>query len=415
MPFVGPLDLVPGACLAMSPARALSAAWIGQPVIRLRRASDDAELDFVAGADGSVSVAAVATWAGGNSFCVTLYDQSGSGLDVTNATASQQPKWIANAQNSRPALQFVSAATQQLLPTDRMDLPIGETSVFVVFNHIGDGNSRFLIGANVLENDEDPYWEVRLAWHIGEASGNYRVEQWATPNNAGTFNDIATDVSSGLHLFESAWKFGSGVATLNGAPQTYTNALDSGGLVAQIDQPTCIGTGDPELNSTNQVWDGYIAEEIVYPVVLSAPNRSTLRGNIATYYGITLPDTPVVDEPVAAAIPRRRAPRHQPERYYLPPGKYTKKRKAEAVREVKKLYQEARKAIPKPLQAGLISEGITRDSRARSVLPPASEIDFEALTQSLETIRVLLASLEATKRRRRKEEAQFLILLMELL
>lgn len=43
--YTGPLDLVPGAVVAYG-VRALSAAWLGQPLFRLRRSYDDEEMTF---------------------------------------------------------------------------------------------------------------------------------------------------------------------------------------------------------------------------------------------------------------------------------------------------------------------------------------------------------------------------------
>lgn len=121
--------------------------------------------------------------------------------------------------------------------------------------------------------------------------------------------------------------------------------------------------------------------------------------------------TPAVAD--APAFVRRGAPRV--DRYYLPPGKYTKQRKQKAVDAVETLYAEAREIIPHHLQTGLIPPAITLRARASVALPPPAAIDFEALAGSLETIRVLLAAIksqrdaqhaaiEAKRQRRIREE-----------
>ncbi len=115
-----------------------------------------------------------------------------------------------------------------------------------------------------------------------------------------------------------------------------------------------------------------------------------------------------------SAVVRRGAPRTA-ERLYLPPGKYTKKRKQRAVEAVKELYEEAKREIPKPLQHSLIpSELLLRQRNQTALLPPISAIDFEALAGSLDTIQVLVAAIDA-QRRRRKEEETLLMLLMDVL
>jgi hypothetical protein len=74
------------------------------PLVRLRRASDSAELDFGAG-QKRVSFIDVGAWAGGDAFATTFYDQSGNARDLVQATAANQPQVILAA-NSRPALLF---------------------------------------------------------------------------------------------------------------------------------------------------------------------------------------------------------------------------------------------------------------------------------------------------------------------
>lgn len=107
--FTGILDrLATAPVAAWSVARVLRAAWLESPLIRLRRASDNAESDF--GADpesGDLDTAAVATWIGGGSaFVVRIYDQSGNARDVAQATASNQPAYATAVvgANTRPSL-----------------------------------------------------------------------------------------------------------------------------------------------------------------------------------------------------------------------------------------------------------------------------------------------------------------------
>jgi hypothetical protein len=104
-----------------------------------------------------------------------------------------------------------------------------------------------------------------------------------------------------------------------------------------------------------------------------------------------------------------------PERLYTPPRKKLKKR---ALKRLKELYEEAREIVPQSLQAGLLPAHVTADARARLTLPAPADIDFESLARSLETIRVLIAAVEAQRekiKRRRREEEEFLAMIVELL
>lgn len=85
--------------------RKLRTAYAGSAV-RIRRSSDDAELD-VGFSGNAFNAAAAATHIGaGSGFIVTWYDQSGNGHDLTQATTTKQPLYVASASNSKPAARF---------------------------------------------------------------------------------------------------------------------------------------------------------------------------------------------------------------------------------------------------------------------------------------------------------------------
>ncbi|MCF6244509.1 MAG: hypothetical protein L3J43_05680 [Sulfurovum sp.] len=68
------------------------------PLVRLRRAIDNAERDFSWGDNDIVDVAAIDIWRNGsNVFIHTWYDQSGLGRDAVQNTNSQQPRFYPDA------------------------------------------------------------------------------------------------------------------------------------------------------------------------------------------------------------------------------------------------------------------------------------------------------------------------------
>ena len=80
------------------PARRVFTSYTGN-LLRLRRASDNAESDFRYVANGDLNVVAIAAWAGGASYIVTIYDQTVNADPVTQAVAASQPLFVAAAQN----------------------------------------------------------------------------------------------------------------------------------------------------------------------------------------------------------------------------------------------------------------------------------------------------------------------------
>lgn len=105
----GMLNTYSGAAVAYS-VRALNSAYTG-PLIRVRRSSDNTEIDIFALYNGELDTTFLLNFVGaGNGFVTTWYDQSGNGNNVTQTTAANQPR-IVNAgvleiQNGKVTVRF---------------------------------------------------------------------------------------------------------------------------------------------------------------------------------------------------------------------------------------------------------------------------------------------------------------------
>lgn len=103
--FVGAYDAIPSITAAYGMRRLLS-SYTGN-ILRLRRASDNAESDFGYVANGDLDTAAIATWLTATTgYVVTWYDQSGGSKNATQTTAAAQPLYVASGQNSKPVARF---------------------------------------------------------------------------------------------------------------------------------------------------------------------------------------------------------------------------------------------------------------------------------------------------------------------
>lgn len=94
--------------------RRMVTAYTG-PLVRVRRLSDNAEMDIGADASGWLDIATLLAWVGASSaYVVTWYDQSGAGLHVTQPTMGAQPRIANNGvidvmTSGRPRLRFYDA------------------------------------------------------------------------------------------------------------------------------------------------------------------------------------------------------------------------------------------------------------------------------------------------------------------
>ena len=104
--FKGLLDLFPNASAGYSLRQLRAGHTTG--VIRVRRSTDNAELDFKA---NEITDGTLTTWTGSANGLVTKwYDQSGSGNDAIQTTASKQPSiveiGVLVTDNGKPALKY---------------------------------------------------------------------------------------------------------------------------------------------------------------------------------------------------------------------------------------------------------------------------------------------------------------------
>ena len=98
------LDINPNAAFAYS-FRKLRTTYAGSAV-RIRRSSDNAEQD-IGFVSNNFDIASATTFIGGGSgFLTAWYDQSGNGLNITQATAGAQPIYSATGLVGGPAAQF---------------------------------------------------------------------------------------------------------------------------------------------------------------------------------------------------------------------------------------------------------------------------------------------------------------------
>jgi hypothetical protein len=104
MAYVGPGDVVSGA-KAWWGLRAYSTATAGNKAVRLIRASDSSQQDFNTLASGGIDIASITSFlASTTAKVVTLYDQTASGFDATQATGANRPAFALAFLNGWPTI-----------------------------------------------------------------------------------------------------------------------------------------------------------------------------------------------------------------------------------------------------------------------------------------------------------------------
>ena len=253
------LDAYGGAHAAYS-LRKLNSDYTGAAV-RVRRVSDNAELDLGFKSDGTLDTdAADAFWDGSNLTTITWYDQSGNGNDVTANPSGREPLLYNNTGliplDGRPSLRFVG---DDAFPFDHTGLDRGNLSTFVVMKFSSTTGTQRAIQLSTGVNDR---------WYAPVLSSGF----FLYAHGDGNIGTNSANNANNLHTVIAGATQGDAEAFLNGT-SIGTKALTTGAL-----QPSSVigGTGSDYLN-------GFIQEVVVYSSDQSE-RRLGIERNIKNHY-----------------------------------------------------------------------------------------------------------------------------------
>lgn len=187
-PFAGAYDDISNIVHIYEIARRTLTSYEGS-LVRLRRASDNGESDFGYDSDGNLDTVAIAAWAGGASYVVTVYDQV-SGDDITQATAAKQPLFTASAQNGHAGMLFdgtshslagafttggITSQPFNIYVVSQLDVSVvDDDSSRTAFDGNDSTNRAVLSKADRAPNDEW-YIYAGVALYCGATDANWKV------------------------------------------------------------------------------------------------------------------------------------------------------------------------------------------------------------------------------------------------
>jgi hypothetical protein len=174
--YVGPGDITSGA-LGWWGLRAYSAATAGNKAIRLRRDSDNTEMDFntlAVGTIGALDTASITSFKGSaNLFITKLYDQTGNGLDFADSVAATQIPFTLSAFGSFPA---IDNSSSQVTPGLKTVISLASTplpySFSFVINRTGIPTRSILLADNANFFCDDSFFATANNFGIETASFN---------------------------------------------------------------------------------------------------------------------------------------------------------------------------------------------------------------------------------------------------
>ena len=259
------LDSYSGAAAAYS-LRKLSATWSGS-AIRVRRSSDNTEMNIGFDSDGNLDTIALSSFVGsGSGFVTTWYDQTGNNFNRTQTTAAGQPNIVylgaINMVNGKPAMYFdpnVGFALQ--------GPKIGET-------YMGAGYSSTVLNVTKLDSSYSTTEEYPLFGGTGWYDSRFSINsnKWYLINT-GTGISSTVNASANQVVSSVVFAYTTDKVRINGTEVISGNVGISGGT---------------NYNYIGQSWlgkryKGYFQEHIIYASDKTSV-ISAMETNMNTYY-----------------------------------------------------------------------------------------------------------------------------------
>lgn len=285
--FTGLLDTYSGAAAAYS-LRRLSSSYTG-PLIRVRRSSDNTELDIGYTATGDLDTTALLAFTGANSgFVTTWYDQSGNSRNATQATSTAQPRivnaGVVDTRSSKTAMLFDGTSDYFVIGSGGGIMRNKEygaafavagwraspTSNNVLFNITTSSLSiaRFLMGGGLVSG--------KLF------SGGRRLD-------ANSFQSVSSSASvstTNLQLFSSLFQYATSdlYQYINGSLDGSTTSFQTDGATSDTDSNTPT-IGASLGGSPTSFLSGWMSELVIWNVNQSS-SRTLIETNQNTYWSI---------------------------------------------------------------------------------------------------------------------------------
>ena len=278
----GLLDTYSGAAAAYS-LRRLSLNYSGDAV-RVRRSSDNAEQN-IGFLNNELDTASLETFCSGtDGFVAIWYDQSGDDYNVTQATASKQPKIVSSGStittNSKPTIQF-DGFTDYLF--NAVELVDDATSAFIAtaFSTTRTGTATQYILEMPQNTGGSRGFDIRTTSDTAILSGLLTENPSSNTNAAGTFNNNSGNLNLAMASFDEAITTNNHQIFGNGAlvGQATNNGTDI------QNKNTGINLGVFSNDSPNGYLIGTISEAFVYKSN-QLSNRTGIETNINDHYSI---------------------------------------------------------------------------------------------------------------------------------
>jgi hypothetical protein len=245
---------------------------------RVRRSSDNAELNIGFTASGDLDTAALLAHVGsGNGFVVTWYDQSGNGRNATQTDPTLQPRIVSNGaietQNGKPTIRQLTGGGGFVASVPITGSTLTANAVASLDQQGGSGFKGLMSISNAGEWDFDGVSRGVLLLQVdtqASIAGFRNAYTSIVDITIGT-QFVATNIFDGTN--STLWKDGSAGPTVASAGNFST---------------TLLSIGERFGSGVSSPWIGTFSEEILFTSALSTTARQTLERSQGAYYGIAV-------------------------------------------------------------------------------------------------------------------------------
>lgn len=256
------LDFFPNAATAYS-LRRLRFSYTGS-AIRVRRSSDNTEQDIGFDIAGGLDTTSITSFCGsGNGFVTTWYDQSGNGRNITQTTASNQPRIVTSGSiiinKTLPSVQFgLSGATTFLTATFNLSNPIRSFSYF----NPTETNGFIFDGLTVNQYRLFTATSTTITAYANGANSEPTYTDVAGITNKNYLSDFLADAAN------TRWQINNNTA-----------------LTANWGNTSITGFRIGNAGNGSFRYAGFLSEFVMYPSNQN-DNANGIKANINSYYGI---------------------------------------------------------------------------------------------------------------------------------
>lgn len=277
---------------AYSVSRKVVASYSG-PLMRVRRSSDNAELDIqpiASGANAGLvdSAALLAHVGAGDGFVVTLYDQSGNARHITQQTAGRQTKIVSSGVvevvNAKPSMAHIPASSPYLAGSFAPLYGAGSSTIIGVARNDAAAADSYLFCESHSTLGTQFIAGVSGSPQSNEVKASYRNDAGSSFVGNGSSVQVSGFTNGTLRQFVLVDTGAAIRVASNTTAETQDSTYSRSGRTVTVNQ-TAIGCR-LRGSGADKFPAMHLSELIAFPANISDADKAAIKGDQTRWYGL---------------------------------------------------------------------------------------------------------------------------------